>query len=486
MGSPLYTNSAEGGTNGTTVTTANSGAGSGNAFSNVTLGSGTFVFTSTTPIAGSLSYLVTPAAGSQTYALLSAAAAGANFSFSVRVSLTGLPSAITEFISLQDSVSAWPVSLSLNTDGRLRLIRTGAVTLGNFTTAMSLNTDYRITLFGVRSSTVGSVTAKLYQGTTLLETLGPYTGLNLGTTDPIRAMVGKFTSAPSMAAFRHDNWQFSVTDASEITPEDAWLESSNFEIGTSMGSANPQPLPPGAEAGDLIIYVTAVDNTASVNTTASGGWTASTVRGTTGMRSKVFGRVISGPTDTISLTGAAQDYVVIGHRIPSGAHNIVTAPSGTPGSINDWLDPYSPSVLGASGNADPPNLAPSGVTSNHLIIVAAALDMTATGDTISADPTNYLPIQSQKSASSTSSVGLRTARRFSALPEDPGTFTNTSRAWHAWTIAVPSKVITIPSEDTPIGHRASGVFTDRPVKYKSGGVFTTRSLKRKSGGVWLG
>ncbi len=208
------------------------------------------------------------------------------------------------------------------------------------------------------------------------------------------------------------------------------------ELGTSLGSANAMPVGSDWASGDLIIAIVANDNTGATNLSASTGWTAATIQGTTGMESQVFARVLDGTTgnNILSITGAAEDYVCHLLRVKSGRHPV------TSGNIATWVSTYIAATTGASGNADPPNLAP-GSSSDYLWIVAGAVDMGNAGDLITADPSSYRNLANAKSAGSTSSVGLRVAmRQATASSENPGAFANTSRAWHAWTIAVPTSI----------------------------------------------
>lgn len=209
------------------------------------------------------------------------------------------------------------------------------------------------------------------------------------------------------------------------------------ETGTSLGSANAQPLPDDSASGDLVIYVVANDNTGATNMSGSTGWATGTLQGTSGMESQVFARVLDGTTgdNILSVTGAAEDYAAVGVRVPTGTHSV------TSGNISTWMASYVTAATGASGNADPANLSPAG-SDDYLWIAAAVIDCTASGDVITADPTGYSNLAYVKSAESTTSVGVRVAQKqATGASENPGAFTNTSRLWHAWTIAVPTGTI---------------------------------------------
>ena len=224
-----------------------------------------------------------------------------------------------------------------------------------------------------------------------------------------------------------------VNDTGAATPtRHPPVVSSTSEVGTSgFGSANAQPLPSGAASGDLIIYLIVNDNPAQEpkNISASTGWEIRehTTVGSNVMKSALALRVLDGTTgnNVLSVTGAAQDYVCIPSRIAQHGVTDVTT------------DVYIAATSATSGNADPPNLAPTPGSDDYLWLACAAVDAT-TATSVSAVPTDFTQVENVRSATSTSSCfGAVAKRHFTGSSLNPGAFTNSSRNWIAFTVAVP-------------------------------------------------
>lgn len=190
--------------------------------------------------------------------------------------------------------------------------------------------------------------------------------------------------------------------------------------------------PASVAAGDLLIAFAANDTTGTAWTTSPGnGWTklSDEVQGST-HRLAVYALIADG-TDGLSIAAANnQDYSVVMLAIQVGTHRVTNVST-------DIVIPAA--ATGTTGNADPPN---SGtvVSDVWLAIAACAVDLTAAGDSISAYPANYGNGVLTKSASSTSSVGLGVGHLAltATTAENPGTFTNTTNAWIAKTLLIPS------------------------------------------------
>jgi hypothetical protein len=215
------------------------------------------------------------------------------------------------------------------------------------------------------------------------------------------------------------------------------------EIGTSLGAANAQTLPTGSASGDLILVWVTNDNPAATNITASTGWATifhTAEAGSTAIKHACFGRVLDGgANDTLTISGAAQDYCVSSALVRN--HSVTNANIATSIKVGT-------AATATTGNANPPSLN-TGTTNGWLWFASCGVDFT-TGNTISADPSTYTNVDNRTSASSTSSCGQRVARLAArAQTEDPGTFTNTSRAWVANTIAIPPPATAVSANPTP-------------------------------------
>jgi hypothetical protein len=250
------------------------------------------------------------------------------------------------------------------------------------------------------------------------------------------------------------NGAWSATSSSATPTIHPHVASWATEGGTSLGSANAQPLPTGAATGDLVFYVVGNDNTSTTNLSASTGWEASSqiTQGSNVIKGRVFARKLTGTTgdNILSVTGAAQDYSIVGGRIPAAEHNVTDVASWATNMVAGFAST-------SNGNANPPNLAPAAGSDEYLWITAAIIDAT-TGNTISADPTDFSAGANVTSASSTSSCVTRVAtRRHTAASLDPGTFTNTSRPFIAFTMAVPPAVVlTVPGAPTSLTVTSEG------------------------------
>jgi hypothetical protein len=217
------------------------------------------------------------------------------------------------------------------------------------------------------------------------------------------------------------------------------------ETGTSLGAANAQVLPSGSASGDLIVAFVANDNTSATDLSASTGWDGATQVGTTGMKTQVFARVLTGTTgdNILSVTGASQDYVVTMCRIPSGTHGVSSAATWLAGAV-------SATATGTNGTPDPPSVTP-GTNDDYLWLVGIALDQTGSSSRITGVPSGYLELDNQRSAGSATSVSLSVSmRQATGTSEDPASGTATGLTeWHAWTLAVPPA--TDPDATIPAG-----------------------------------
>jgi hypothetical protein len=188
---------------------------------------------------------------------------------------------------------------------------------------------------------------------------------------------------------------------------------------TSLGAGFSVTMPTHV-TGDLILIFVAHD-TATVTSTFSSVFT-STLNSSS---LSCFGKIAASAGETATVTGTANDYVILALSVQ--AHGATSLGNVLAGTV----------ATSASGNADPPSLA-TGTTRDWLWFSCCAVDLT-TGNSISAVPANYTQLSITKSANSTSSVGLGVGwQALGGATEDPGTFSNTSRAWVAETIAVPS------------------------------------------------
>ena len=238
-----------------------------------------------------------------------------------------------------------------------------------------------------------------------------------------------------------------------ITTDTAAVATTSTEPGTSLATNNAIAAPTGVVTGNLLLAFCSHDNSATA-ITASTGWTSinQTVITSNVHRMAVFGRVADGgANDALSLSGTtSQDYCaailrVVNHAVGSATVATDVKVAGT--------------FSASSGAINPPNLA-AGSTTTWLWIASGCIDATATGDTLTTQPSGYsVAVAGFKSASSTTSSAMAIAvKGANASSDDPGTFTNTSRPWIGITLAVPPLVpVTLTVANAAHAHTAANV-----------------------------
>jgi hypothetical protein len=159
-------NSFEGGTSGTTITTGNSGTGSGNAFDATNIGtSATLTYSNTHSAHGSLSCAITTSGTS--------AACIAAWSTSMGTQTTVWFREYLFFASLPGSdIGIWgaknggssAANLGVHANGKIYIQQTGFSTVLTFTNAMSSGQWYRVEGFVTGDASVGQIEVKLFLG----------------------------------------------------------------------------------------------------------------------------------------------------------------------------------------------------------------------------------------------------------------------------------------------------------------------------------
>jgi len=212
------------------------------------------------------------------------------------------------------------------------------------------------------------------------------------------------------------------------------IKSSNTQAGTSLSGASNFTLPSGAATGDLVLYFVSCDNTSTTAISASTGWATVDAQIITSNvhRASVFARVLTGTggDNILNPNGAAQDYTCIGVCIDATQHPFTTSTDLTSALFD------AGTFSASNGSANPPNSNP-GTSDDYLWLTYACIDKSAAGNSITAPPTNFTSIAtSDSAASNSSSFAMLAQRRTTASSQDPGTFTNTSRPWIAFTLAI--------------------------------------------------
>lgn len=139
-------------------------------------------------------------------------------------------------------------------------------------------------------------------------------------------------------------------------------------------------------------------------------------------------RVLDGSADDTLVvdTDGNQDYSNYPIMFAPGTHGVTDVINDIPNAIgtNTGLVPQPPSLNAGTGN--------------WKYIVAIAQDFT-TGDTFTGVPSGWTEVVNQKSANSTTSVGLGISYKdSSATTESPGTYGTNLLEWVTITMAIPS------------------------------------------------
>lgn len=257
-------NGAEGGSDGTTVTTGNSGAPSGDAFGSVTIGgTGALTFSSTQAMHGALSYAYAPDATTGTYVSytgLSATQGVARF----YLYLTGNPSA-SMILAAFGSTNLQYVGIT--TAGKVFLDTSGGGVVWTATTALSLNTWYRIETAMTVAAGTATTKVSYYAGDSLTAT-DSFTSSagNTGTTAYTSFRLGKINNTATIATFYVDDIAFDDASTTFFGPATAAATASGSITLGGIVSA------PASASGSVTLSGTAT-GTPGATATASGSIT---------------------------------------------------------------------------------------------------------------------------------------------------------------------------------------------------------------------
>lgn len=208
---------AEGGTNGTGLTTANTGGGSGAAFGSTTGGmsigaNNTMVFSNAQAMNGTYSVLVDRASGSTTaYAQRTLASATARHVARIYVRFAAFPAGNTGVMRFQNSSATNAASLFVDSAGKFVLQNAAGTAVFTATTALSINTWYRVEVAVAPGTTTSTGAAEMayYAGhsTTAIQTMTPITTGNFGTVANINYVrVGRYDTSATTGGYYFDNF----------------------------------------------------------------------------------------------------------------------------------------------------------------------------------------------------------------------------------------------------------------------------------------
>ena len=161
-----FTNSAEGGSNNTTVTAGNSGGLSGDAFQATSIvGSGTLTYSSNFSVHGNLAYkYTTTAVTGQAYPRWTSNMGPTAFTFYARTYLyiPSYPPNTVRVAEFRDNAAGKIVAINLGTTGRLTVKDANDLTVSTTTASVPTGSWVRIELRCVSHATLGEATLRLY------------------------------------------------------------------------------------------------------------------------------------------------------------------------------------------------------------------------------------------------------------------------------------------------------------------------------------
>jgi len=158
-------NSFEGGTSGTSVSTANSGGASGNAFDVVTIGSGdTNAYDNTQAAHGTLSCkIATGATAAAAYDRWSTSIGTVSqVWFRMYLYFTAIPTAITRVMGYATTAGTTCGIVAVNTSGKVSFFNAGGSAIITTANTIPLNSWFRVEGFLIGSATAGQMQLKTF------------------------------------------------------------------------------------------------------------------------------------------------------------------------------------------------------------------------------------------------------------------------------------------------------------------------------------
>ena len=162
----LLTNTAEGGSNTTTVTVGNSGGGSGSAFDQVTIGtSSTVTFSSTQAVHGSLAYNFTSSGTSAASLVqwIASVTAGTTWYARIYVYLPALPATTLRLVKFADAAASPCALFDVSSAGKILARDASSTTVTTSTLAVSAGAWFRLEMKVLADASVGQTEVKIFK-----------------------------------------------------------------------------------------------------------------------------------------------------------------------------------------------------------------------------------------------------------------------------------------------------------------------------------
>ena len=232
------------------------------------------------------------------------------------------------------------------------------------------------------------------------------------------------------------------------------VQTTNESATTTAGTSHIVNLPTGITAGELLVVLMAIGSTAAtVNVLA--GW-SEVLDASQANDLKVLVRQADGSegaTVTFTTSAATRD-ASISYRISGALPLAIRAPE------------ISAVATGSSTTPNPGTVTPTGGTKDYLWLAAFTRDGEALDDDAwcSAAPAGYTNLLRKACGTAGTNLGglIASAQLGSAVStQDPGTFTASTGAWRAYTIAVHSATRDLVGTSDAIGEHVAGAAVAR-------------------------
>jgi hypothetical protein len=299
----LKRNTAEGQPNSTTLTAANSGGGSGDAFAQVALtGSPAITYSTDQAMHGTRSYEVTVADGSSMTLVMSGAVTSSG-AMQAYIYFTAYPATPLTFIQAHKSTGNFAGSFVLLANGRIVVTDTTNTTLITAPTAIPLNTWIRFDLVIIpgATATTGRIMGAYYVGdsTTATWSYDSGTTINAGIDQLDNFRFGKLAATGTMPTFYIDDVAIDPGKTSYIPIGATTNQTPSSHAGASVANIEPystQTLTGTDNDTDGTIVTRTwrqVSGSPAVSLSGSGATRTYTTPGTLNGTSLVFGYTVT-------------------------------------------------------------------------------------------------------------------------------------------------------------------------------------------------
>jgi RHS repeat-associated protein len=345
-------NSAEGGTNGTTVTVANSGGASGDPFSVVTRGTGAaLTFATAAAEHGSLGYSLTATSGTTTAVTwngYNATSAAVRFYYNPG---STLPSTTVRLLDVRNSTGT-AARVLMTSSNQLIVQNAAGTTLKTFPTTLSANTWYRIELGVSISATAATVNAAYYPGdsTTPVDTAYSTSSANTGTANITTISIGDTTSGTWAGTAYFDDLAAQPATTSYIGPVPTAPGAPTSVTGIpGNGNVTLSWTAPTSTGGSPITSYTVTASPGGASTTTVGSITTATVPSLTNGTAYTFTVTATNAVGTSAASSASASLTpAVGNTLTNYYDNSSDSPAWSGGSDGTWTR----NVTGLDGNTD--------------------------------------------------------------------------------------------------------------------------------------